>query len=40
MRSADADSAARIYLANNPNGYRCHSTTGLPFPVEALQPPG
>jgi peptide-methionine (S)-S-oxide reductase len=26
------------YLAKNPNGYRCHSTTGLPFPVEALQP--
>ena len=20
------------YLAKNPNGYRCHSTTGVPFP--------
>ncbi len=26
------------YLAKNPDGYRCHSTTGLPFPVEALAP--
>jgi peptide-methionine (S)-S-oxide reductase len=25
------------YLAKNPNGYRCHSTTGLPFPAEALE---
>jgi peptide-methionine (S)-S-oxide reductase len=28
------------YLAKNPNGYRCHSTTGLPFPAEALAPQG
>ncbi len=24
------------YLAKNPYGYRCHSTTGLRFPREAL----
>lgn len=24
------------YLAKNPNGYRCHSTTGLTFPREKL----
>jgi peptide-methionine (S)-S-oxide reductase len=24
------------YLAKNPNGYRCHSTTGVPFPIEKL----
>jgi peptide-methionine (S)-S-oxide reductase len=24
------------YLAKNPNGYRCHSNTGLKFPVETL----
>jgi peptide-methionine (S)-S-oxide reductase len=24
------------YLAKNPNGYRCHSTTGLQFPAAAL----
>ena len=24
------------YLAKNPNGYRCHSTTGLVFPREKL----
>jgi peptide-methionine (S)-S-oxide reductase len=24
------------YLAKNPNGYRCHSTTGLDFPRELL----
>jgi peptide-methionine (S)-S-oxide reductase len=24
------------YLAKNPNGYRCHSTTGLTFPREQL----
>jgi peptide-methionine (S)-S-oxide reductase len=23
------------YLAKNPNGYRCHSATGVPFPAEA-----
>ena len=26
------------YLAKNPNGYRCHSTTGLHFPLDALEP--
>jgi peptide-methionine (S)-S-oxide reductase len=28
------------YLAKNPNGYRCHSSTGLKFPAESfgLQP--
>jgi peptide-methionine (S)-S-oxide reductase len=24
------------YLAKNPNGYRCHSTTGVQFPLEKL----
>jgi peptide-methionine (S)-S-oxide reductase len=24
------------YLAKNPNGYRCHSTSGLTFPRERL----
>jgi peptide-methionine (S)-S-oxide reductase len=24
------------YLAKNPNGYRCHSNTGLSFPAESL----
>jgi peptide-methionine (S)-S-oxide reductase len=24
------------YLAKNPNGYRCHATTGVPFPLEQL----
>jgi peptide-methionine (S)-S-oxide reductase len=24
------------YLAKNPNGYRCHATTGVPFPLAAL----
>jgi peptide-methionine (S)-S-oxide reductase len=23
------------YLAKNPNGYRCHSATGVPFPESA-----
>ncbi len=23
------------YLAKNPHGYRCHATTGVPFPAEA-----
>jgi peptide-methionine (S)-S-oxide reductase len=26
------------YLAKNPNGYRCHSSTGVPFPAESLGP--
>jgi peptide-methionine (S)-S-oxide reductase len=25
------------YLAKNPNGYRCHSSTGVRFPLEALR---
>jgi peptide-methionine (S)-S-oxide reductase len=25
------------YLAKNPNGYRCHSTTGMTFPLDALR---
>jgi peptide-methionine (S)-S-oxide reductase len=25
------------YLAKNPNGYRCHSTTGLTFPLAAVE---
>jgi peptide-methionine (S)-S-oxide reductase len=24
------------YLAKNPNGYRCHATTGVTFPAELL----
>jgi peptide-methionine (S)-S-oxide reductase len=28
------------YLAKNPNGYRCHSTTGLHFPIDALEGAG
>ena len=24
------------FLAKNPNGYRCHSTTGVTFPLERL----
>ncbi|MCU1656222.1 MAG: peptide methionine sulfoxide reductase [Pseudonocardiales bacterium] len=27
------------YLAKNPNGYRCHSSTGLSFPVESFALP-
>jgi peptide-methionine (S)-S-oxide reductase len=27
------------YLAKNPNGYRCHSTTGLTFPAESFALP-
>ncbi|MDT4935305.1 MAG: peptide-methionine (S)-S-oxide reductase [Pseudonocardiales bacterium] len=26
------------YLAKNPNGYRCHSSTGLKFPAESFGP--
>ncbi len=26
------------YLAKNPNGYRCHATTGIRFPAEQLTP--
>jgi peptide-methionine (S)-S-oxide reductase len=25
------------YLAKNPNGYRCHSTTGVTFPLDRLE---
>ena len=28
------------YLAKNPNGYRCHSTTGLTFPLDQLEGAG
>jgi peptide-methionine (S)-S-oxide reductase len=24
------------YLAKNPNGYRCHATTGVRFPADAM----
>jgi hypothetical protein len=24
------------YLHKNPNGYRCHSNTGVPFPTDQL----
>jgi peptide-methionine (S)-S-oxide reductase len=24
------------YLAKNPNGYRCHATTGVQFPLDKL----
>jgi peptide-methionine (S)-S-oxide reductase len=24
------------YLAKNPNGYRCHAATDIPFPADAL----
>jgi len=26
------------YLAKNPNGYRCHATTGVRFPLDELSP--
>jgi peptide-methionine (S)-S-oxide reductase len=31
-----AESYHQQYLAKNPNGYRCHSTTGIAFPYERL----
>ena len=31
-----AEAYHQQYLAKNPNGYRCHATTGLTFPIEAL----
>jgi peptide-methionine (S)-S-oxide reductase len=31
-----AEAHHQQYLAKHANGYRCHSTTGLPFPYEAL----
>jgi peptide-methionine (S)-S-oxide reductase len=31
-----AEGPHQQYLAKNPNGYRCHSTTGLHFPYGAL----
>ena len=30
-----AEDAHQQYLAKNPNGYRCHSATGIPFPADA-----
>ena len=43
IRSADdagtfyyAEGYHQQYLAKNPNGYRCHSTTGLEFPRELM----
>ena len=32
-----AEAYHQQYLAKNPNGYRCHSTTGVDFPLERLQ---
>ncbi|MDT4939204.1 MAG: peptide-methionine (S)-S-oxide reductase [Pseudonocardiales bacterium] len=31
-----AEPSHQQYLAKNPNGYRCHSKTGLSFPAETL----
>jgi peptide-methionine (S)-S-oxide reductase len=31
-----AEAHHQQYLAKNPNGYRCHSTTGLTFPLDKL----
>ncbi len=31
-----AEAYHQQYLAKNPNGYRCHSTTGIPFPSDLL----
>jgi peptide-methionine (S)-S-oxide reductase len=31
-----AEAYHQQYLAKNPNGYRCHSTTGVRFPLEKL----
>ncbi len=28
-----AEDVHQQYLAKNPNGYRCHSATGVPFPT-------
>ncbi|HET6877172.1 MAG TPA: peptide-methionine (S)-S-oxide reductase MsrA [Jatrophihabitans sp.] len=33
-----AEAYHQQYLAKNPNGYRCHATTGIPFPLERLAP--
>jgi peptide-methionine (S)-S-oxide reductase len=33
-----AEAYHQQYLFKNPNGYRCHATTGTPFPREALNP--
>jgi peptide-methionine (S)-S-oxide reductase len=30
-----AEEVHQQYLAKNPNGYRCHSASGVPFPAEA-----
>jgi peptide-methionine (S)-S-oxide reductase len=34
-----AEAHHQQYLAKNPSGYRCHSTTGLTFPVESFAQP-
>ena len=34
-----AEGSLQQYLANHPNGYRCHSTTGLDFPRDQLACP-
>jgi peptide-methionine (S)-S-oxide reductase len=31
-----AEAYHQQYLAKNPNGYRCHATTGVTFPREQL----
>ena len=33
----DAEEYHQRYLEKNPNGYDCHATTGVPFPVALLQ---
>lgn len=30
-----AEDVHQQYLASNPNGYRCHANTGVPFPADA-----
>lgn len=32
-----AEAHHQQYLAKNPDGYRCHSTTGVDFPLDALR---
>jgi peptide-methionine (S)-S-oxide reductase len=31
----NAEDVHQQYLAKNPNGYRCHANTGVPFPADA-----
>lgn len=33
----DAEEYHQRYLEKNPHGYDCHATTGVPFPVAALE---